>query len=282
MIAQITKKATKKIDWYARYIMEHLVLSTDDRGLYCEVASERIEGLIYRVDMDEAMTAIRCQCYSKKPCKHIAMANAAFAHKASEITCEVEAGRWYICDHSQQVWLQDGKWLCSCGNSETCVHREAVLRHLENEEPVIETSAQEVVESAPVAIQQYQMSQGVRERLAAIAKPAEVVAEPRKYYWCPNRCCYKWSDSNKVCEPQPDGKVWDSDICDWVMPPSGEPIDHQAELAAAGWYAPGRQVKNTAKALLRAEINEIKGRKRVEHSMMNAALTTNQGFQLMR
>jgi hypothetical protein len=153
------------------------------------------------------------------------------------------------------------------------------------EEPIIPMPAQEVVVATPVAVEAYQMSKGVRERLAAIAKPAEVaveVAEPRKYYWCPNRCCYKWSDTNKVCDPQPDGKIWDKDICDWVMPPSGEPIDHQAELAAAGWKFAKKQIKDTGKALMLGEIAEIRERAAKTPDMMNAALTSNKAFSVLR
>ena len=254
-----TRKATK-IDWYARWTMEHIVLATDDKGLYCKVASERIENLIYRVDMDEAtMVAIRCQCPSYKPCHHMRIATEVFAYKASEVTCEVEAGKWYICDHENQVFLIDGRWLCSCGDTETCSHREAVKRRIE---PVM--PAQPAEETA--------------EEVAPVVEEAEA----GETVWCTLRCCYINSVTREPVVPQPDGKVWSTEICEWVMPPSGEPIDHQAELASAGWYAPSRQVKTAAKAAMLGEISEIKARAARTPDMMSAALTSNSGFRLMR
>jgi hypothetical protein len=34
----------------------------------------------------------------------------ALAPNVLVVTCEVEAGQWYIIDHSQQVWAHDGQW----------------------------------------------------------------------------------------------------------------------------------------------------------------------------
>jgi hypothetical protein len=42
-----------KINWYARYATEHLITATDNNGMYCEVIIENIEGVIYRVDIND-------------------------------------------------------------------------------------------------------------------------------------------------------------------------------------------------------------------------------------
>ena len=142
------------------------------------------------------------------------------------------------------------------------------------------------------------MSQGVRERLAAIAKPVEsapVVVKERKQYYSRNYGCNIWADTREPVEDQiVDGKRWggkelgwvpvepratrfDRDLCcevfadtgervipqifvdglGWVTPPSAEVIDHQAELAAAGWKFAKGQVKGTEKALMRKDIKDI-------------------------
>ena len=205
--------------------MEHLVTASDDNGLYCEVLSERIEGLRYRVDMDVmTMTAIRCNCCSIKPCKHIFLVNERFAFKASEVTCEVEVGKWYICDHEHQVWAVDGKWVCSCGDEETCSHREAVKRRLAIE-PVIETPAQEVVIQEPI------VETATEE--AKVEPTYRIVTAPG---------------------------------------PKRERFDY------AGYVTEKREMKQD----MRAEIAEIKDRKRAEDRMMAAPLTTSSGFRLMR
>jgi len=292
----------KKINFYQKYAAEHLALELDDKGLFCKVLSERIEGLSYRVEMnEETMTAIRCQCFSKRPCKHMRVVTEAFAYKASEGFCEVEAGRWYIVNSDTQVWLQDGKWI-GVGPTENAV--EIVEAYLEKqkevtpvvEEAVVEMPAQPVVETAPVAVQQYQMSQGVRERLAAIAKPVEVAPVAVKPKW--NNSAARWEDPT-TGKPaamlggvpywnetdgflaHPEGKEWN----DWTMQ----------------WEAPVEPVKATCRVIPNSTkrerydlVGELTARREMkqetlgeiaairERSMMNAALTSNQGFQLMR
>jgi hypothetical protein len=107
-----------KINWYAKYATEHLVTGKDESGLYCEVLSENIEGVSYRVDMDEkTMQAKSCNCKSYKPCKHMRIATEALAPTTAvepKIT-EIEAGNWYVLNSNTQVWKgEDGQcaWQC--------------------------------------------------------------------------------------------------------------------------------------------------------------------------
>jgi hypothetical protein len=97
----------------------------------------------------------------------------------------------------------------------------------------------QVVKATPVAVQEYVMSDAVREKLAAIAKPAPVVIEAPKQ-------TYRIISLGKK-----------------------ERYDYVAAIAE----------KREHKAALLGEIAEIKSR---SVDMMNAALTTSRGFQLMR
>jgi len=228
---------------------------------------------------------------TKKATKNVAII-ARYAHKASGklngiVTYAVRSsnGKGIYC-----TTLIEGKASgCSCPAHKPCYHMTQLeTRELERkaaevvaiveEAPVVEMPTQEVVVATPVAVVEYRMSDAVREKLAATAKPVvEPVAE-RKQYYSPNMCCNIWADTREPVEGQVvDGKIWGGKELGWVTPPSDEPIDHQAELAASGWRSAGRQIKDRGKAAMLVEIAEIR-----ERSMMNAALTSNKPFSVLR
>ncbi len=142
-----------KINWYAKYATEHLVVATDERGLYCEVVSENIEGVSYRVDMDEkTMQAKSCNCKSYKPCKHMRIATEALASatpvvEETKIT-EIEAGQWYILNSNTQVFkTEDGRWM-AVGPTENGV--EIVEAHIAKQQAIAE--AEQIVASPVVTM----------------------------------------------------------------------------------------------------------------------------------
>ena len=122
---------TKKVNqFYMKYAIEHLVLAMDDHSLFCMVISETVEGISYRVEMDEeTMVAKSCSCPARGECKHLEIANSLqFANSlqykvapAAEpvveepTITEVERKSWYIVNHTHQVWNQDGVWMCAEG-----------------------------------------------------------------------------------------------------------------------------------------------------------------------
>ena len=67
-------------------------------------------------------------------------------------------------------------------------------------------------------LEKRELDRKAAEVVAIVEEPVQVATGPRTYYWCPNRCCYKWSDTNKVCEPQPDGKIWNEEVHEWILP----------------------------------------------------------------
>jgi hypothetical protein len=123
--------AKQKVNqFYIKYAIEHLVLAMDDHSLFCKVVSETVEGVSYRVEMDEeTMTAKSCSCASRCRCKHMDVADSLSYKPApkveepvAEVTpveeptiTEVERKSWYIVNHAHQVWQQDGVWMCAEG-----------------------------------------------------------------------------------------------------------------------------------------------------------------------
>ena len=86
---------------------------------------------------------------------------------------------------------------CGCPAHKPCYHMTGLEKRELDRKAVAQVVAIEIVEAEPVIVE---------------------AAQPRAYYWCPNRCCYKWSGTNQVCDPQPDGKVWSEEIHEWIMP----------------------------------------------------------------
>lgn len=181
----------KKVNqWYIKYATEHLVLAMDDNTLYCEVISENVEGLSYRVDMDEtAMVAKRCQCASRKRCKHMDICDTAFAGYAGYVApvevvepvakiTEVEAGQWYIINSNTQVFkTDDGQWM-AVGPTTSAI--ELVEAHIASQKQD-EMPAQQPVVVSPVVVKEeakpepaYTMS---AEKLAMLTGQAVIVEE---------------------------------------------------------------------------------------------------------
>jgi len=133
-----TKK--QKINFYMKYAEQNLVLAMDDHSLFCKVISETVEGVSYRVEMDEeTMTATSCSCPARGECKHKEIANT-LQYKVAPVEApvveettitEVERKQWYVVNHAHQVWCQDGTWMCAEGAEFV----EMVMKHLGIEQP---------------------------------------------------------------------------------------------------------------------------------------------------
>lgn len=138
-----TKK--QKINFYMKYATQNLILAMDDHSLFCKVVSETVEGISYRVEMDEStMTAVSCSCPATGACKHLTVANT-LQYKVAPVEVEpvveettiteVERKSWYIVGSKHQVWKQeDGTWMCAEGKEFV----EMVMKHLGLEQPVEE------------------------------------------------------------------------------------------------------------------------------------------------
>jgi hypothetical protein len=134
-----TKK--QKINFYQLYATQNLILAMDDHSLFCKVISETVEGVSYRVEMDEStMTATSCSCPARGACKHLEIANS-LSYKVAPVEApvveettitEVERKQWYVVNHQHQVWSQDGVWMCAEGAEWVAL----VMAHLGIEQPV--------------------------------------------------------------------------------------------------------------------------------------------------
>ena len=152
---------------YKQMIVERMSLHITDDSMFILLPSERNNKSFYRVDMDEAtMTPKSCNCAGHSRwghCKHATVVAECFAFfkpvapvaepvveptPEPEVTCEVEAGSWYIVSHDTQVWLQDGQWM-AVGPTTNAV--ELVESHLEKQKAVAE--AEQIV-AQPVVAQQ--------------------------------------------------------------------------------------------------------------------------------
>jgi hypothetical protein len=84
---------------------------------------------------------------------------------------------------------RNGSHSCTCISRKPCYHitscKEYHNTRIESRKAAraVEMPAQQVVKATPVAVQEYRMSDAVREKLAATAKPAPVVIEaPKQTY----------------------------------------------------------------------------------------------------
>ena len=152
----------------------------------------------------------------------------------------------------------DGEYVCGCETSGeickgskyrgTCCHRKHVQKLLDAAKDA--KAVEDVVAPAePIE--------------APVEVAAEVVKAERATRWDKDLCCRVFADTGEAVEP----KIFVEGL-GWVTPPSDEVVDHQAEMK--GWYAVDRQVQNTAKAQMRAEIRNIGQRGNLNGSAQSA------------
>lgn len=163
--------------FYQKHVVEHLVIGLNDNGLFVSIPSENTDER-YEVQCEESATRIEvksCHCLGFKRhnnCKHTIIVqdwwDACYKPVVAPVVevepvveetsiFEVERKSWYIVNHTHQVWVQDGKWIC-CEGAEFV---EMVKAHLG-----IQDEPQEVV--PPIAMELPAELKGYRKKAVSV------------------------------------------------------------------------------------------------------------------